>query len=327
MSKGKVTVLGVNGHLGQFAAKAFVATGWDVSGMARTDKAQLDGVRFVAGNSDSVEDMRRAIGDADVVVNALNLPYHTWFDGRSEGQMARVIEAMGRTGKTMLFPGNIYNFAASDRQVTPDLGQDPETVRGQLRVRVEQGLAAAAERGDVQVIVVRAGDFYGPGAAADWFDQAVFREIGKGIVAPMGLPGVGHSWAYLPDLGRAFEAVASMRTSLGAFENFHFAGHFVTPEQMGATIAKFAPVPVRIKPTSLLLLRLIGFIDPIMREISKMAYLWRNPMELLDPRLDALLGEGFTTPFETAIATTVRPFFDAKDKPRKSAEPLALKAV
>src|SRR6185295_5154733 len=50
MSKGKVTVLGVNGHIGQQVAKAFVAAGWDVTGMARGDRHRLPGVRFVRGD-------------------------------------------------------------------------------------------------------------------------------------------------------------------------------------------------------------------------------------------------------------------------------------
>src|SRR3569833_1502081 len=87
MSKGKVVVLGVNGHFGQAVAKAFVAAGWAVTGMARSDKYRTPGVRFVRGASDSVADMRNAIGDAEVVVNALNMRYDQWFEGRMEAQM------------------------------------------------------------------------------------------------------------------------------------------------------------------------------------------------------------------------------------------------
>jgi nucleoside-diphosphate-sugar epimerase len=309
MSKRKVVVLGVNGHIGSFTARAFVEAGWAVAGMARTDRHRIAGVRFVAGDSDSVEDMRRAIGDSDVVVNALNLPYDKWDKGRKERQMARVLEAIGTSGRTMLFPGNIYNYSASDREVTPDLPQRPQTPRGAIRVRVERLFEAAAARGDIQAIVLRAGDFYGPGSTTDWFDLAMFREIGKGRVATMGAPGIGHAWAYLPDLARAFEALASMRATLGVFERFHFAGHFVTPEQMRAAIERAAPVPVVVRPFPLWIMKLIGLVDPLMRETAKMAYLWRHPMELRDDRLEALLGKGFGTPFEAAVAATVTPFF------------------
>jgi nucleoside-diphosphate-sugar epimerase len=308
MSKGKVVVLGLNGHIGHAVAVAFRDAGWDVAGMARSDRHRTPGIRYVQGDSDSVEDMRRAIGDAQIVVNALNMRYDQWFEGRMEAQMARVLEAMGRTGKTMLFPGNIYNFSASDRVMTPDLPQRPQTVRGALRVRVEQQFEAAAARGDVQVLIVRAGDFYGPGSSGDWFDHVMFTDIQKGVVKTMGKPGVPHAWAYLPDLGRAFEALASVRKSLKAFDRFHFAGNFVTGEEMGAAIARAAPAPVKVSAFPMWLLQVAGLVDPVVREVSKMRYIWQNPMELRDERLEEILGEGFNTPFEQAVAAAAAPY-------------------
>ena len=308
MSKGKVVVLGLNGHIGQAVAKAFRDAGWDVAGMARSDKHKTAGIRFVQGDSDSVEDMRRAIGDAEIVVNALNMRYDQWFEGRMEAQMARVIEAMGKTGKTMLFPGNIYNFSAKDRVMTPDLPQHPQTVRGELRVRVERQFEASAARGDMQVLIIRAGDFYGPDSSGDWFDQVMFTGIKGGVVKTMGKPGVPHAWAHLPDLGRAFEALASVRKSLKAFDRFHFAGNFVTGEEMGAAIAKAAPGPVKVSPFAMWMLQLFGMIDPVVREVAKMRYIWTNPMELRDERLADILGEGFNTPFDEAVALSAAPY-------------------
>jgi nucleoside-diphosphate-sugar epimerase len=306
MSTGKVVVLGVNGHIGKEVAKAFVAAGWDVTGMARSDRHRLAGVTFVRGDAESVEDMRRAIGDVDVVVNALNLPYASWDKGRKEAQMARVLEAMGTSGRTMLFPGNIYNYGARDRYVTPDLPQRPQTPRGEIRKRIEQSDEAAAARGDLQVIILRAGDFYGPECEGDWFDQAILKEIGKGRIQTVGTRGVGRAWAYLPDLARAFEALAAVRSSLKPFENFHFAGNFATPEQIEAAIRKAVPGPLKSSAFPLWMLHALGLFSPVMREIAKMDYLWRNPMELRDERLAALLGRGFDTPFDAAIAATVR---------------------
>jgi NAD(P)H-hydrate repair Nnr-like enzyme with NAD(P)H-hydrate epimerase domain len=71
---------------------------------------------------------------------------------------------------------------------------------------------------------------------------------------------------------------------------------------------------VTVKPFPLWIMKLLGLVDPIMRETGKMAYLWRNSMELADTRLDALLGTGFNTPFETAIASTIAPFFKPGNK-------------
>lgn len=309
----KVLVLGINGHIGNAVARAFAAAGWEVSGFGRSNRQPLPGVRFVKGDAEDVAAMRAAIGDTRVVVNALNLPYPDWDKGRMEAQTARVIEALGTDGKTLLFPGNIYNYAPTLRHVTPDQPQVPPTPRGAIRQRVETMYREAAQRGDLQVIILRAGDVFGPATSGDWFDLVMLREAGKGRVATMGEPGVGHSWAYLPDLAGAFEKLAWHRAELGRFETFHFAGHYVTPEEMGAAIAAAAPVPVKVSRFPRFTIGLMGLVSPMMREVAKMGYLWEHPMQLEDPRLDTLLGPDYGTAFPKAIAATVAPFF-AKER-------------
>jgi hypothetical protein len=39
-----------------------------------------------------------------------------------------------------------------------------------------------------------------------------------------------------------------------------------------------------------------------------MRYIWQNPMELRDERLEEILGEGFNTPFEQAVAAAAAPY-------------------
>lgn len=308
--KGKVTVLGINGHIGHHAASAFHAAGFAVTGFGRSNRKPVPGIAFRQGDAGRLDDLRAAVDDADIVVNALNLPYDQWHKGRAEAQLARVIAAMGTSGKTLMFPGNIYNYAATERRISPSTPQRPQTPRGAIRVRQEEMLEKAAREGRFQIIVVRAGDFFGPESTGDWFDQAILLEAGKGKVNRMGDPDVGHAWAYLPDLARTFVAVAERRDQLGSFERFHFGGHYVTHGQLTAAIQAAAPVPLKQAALPWIVLQAMGLTNGVMREVVKMRYLWNNPMQLVDPRLDALLGSDFGTSFEEAIAATVRPFFD-----------------
>lgn len=310
-----ITVLGINGHAGRFVAAAFAEAGWTVRGFGRSNRYPQSGVEFVGGDADNPEDLVRAIEGSAVVFNGIHPPYDKWFGGRMEEQTSRVLEAARRAGvKTFLYPGNIYNYAASDRVVTPDLPQRPETPRGAVRVRTEKLLEDAAKRGEMQIIIQRAGDFYGPGNVGDWHDLMIMREAGKGKVTAMSNSNAAHAWAYLPDLARAFVRLAEIRDTLGAFESFHFAGHYVTSDEMIAAIRSAAPVPLREVPPPLTLLRIVGIFDPIMREVLKMRYLWETPMALRDERLDAILGKDFGTPFEDAIAELVAPFFKSARK-------------
>src|SRR5690606_29004206 len=117
---------------------------------------------------ENLDDLRAAAQGSDVVFNALNLPYHQWGNGAAESLMARVISASH--GKTMLFPGNIYNYAATDRVVTPTTPQRPQTYRGAIRQRMESALESAAEAGDLRAVILRAGNFYGHAFGGDFFD-------------------------------------------------------------------------------------------------------------------------------------------------------------
>jgi nucleoside-diphosphate-sugar epimerase len=316
MSNGNVTVLGSNGHVGNATMRGFRDAGWNVVGFGRSNRRPVQGTTFMSGDANELAAVKAAIAGADVVVYALHLPYDKWGNGASERQLQVVIDAMAGTGKTLMFPGTIYNYRASDRFVAPTLRQEAEAPRGAIRIRLEGMLRAEAEKGSFRVIILRAGDFYGPGETGDWFDQAMLMDYPKGKIHHLGDLDKGHSWAYLPDLGRAFAHLAGQRSTLAPFENFHFHGHWATHREMMAAIGKALPKPVSVSPMPWWLLRMVGLVNPIMRDIYRMRYLWLNEMELVDPRLDAMLGAGFGTPLDEAVGQTVASHLAA---PRKAA--------
>ena len=211
MTKGKVTVLGSNGHIGNAAMIAFRDAGWSVTGLGRTNRKPVSGTGFVACDADYVAVVRAAVADADVVVYALHLPYDQWGNGRSEKQLQVVIDALGHSGKTLLFPGTIYNYRAGDRVVSPATRQSAEAPRGEIRIRLETMLREAAAAGKFQAVILRGGDFYGPGNRGEWFEAAMLMDVGKGKIYHMADPKLRHSWAYLPDLARAFAVLAEKR--------------------------------------------------------------------------------------------------------------------
>ncbi|AVX03073.1 hypothetical protein MXMO3_00527 [Maritalea myrionectae] len=301
-----VAILGINGRIGQFAAKAFIDAGWQVKGFGRANRAPFQGFEFVEGDAFNLKDMQRAVEGADVVVHALNLPYDKWADDEKGAvQLNRVVlEAMKGSGKTLLFAGNIYNYGAKDHKLTPDLPQHPATDKGEIRVQMEQEMVDAGRTHNFQVLIIRASDFFGPDATGSWFDLAIGREFNKGKITRICDGKTLHSWAYLPDLGRVFEKIAGHRDQLGAYENFHFAGYRVTGDQLIATIQAALPTSFKVVQLPWWVFNTMALFNPMMREIVKMRYLWQEPHQLVDPKLDAILGPNFGTPFERAVAET-----------------------
>lgn len=309
-----ITILGINGHIGHATARAFVARGWYVIGFGRTNRHPIAGVEFFKGDADNVGDMAAAIARADVVFNGLNLPYHLWGNGAAEALMARVIEAMGTGGKTLLFPGNIYNYAPDSRVITTSMAQVPPTERGQIRVAMERQIAEAARRGDIQAVILRAGNFYGSAFGGDFFDLLILREASKNRVCLNPASTVPNAWAYLPDLAEAFAVLTEHRSSFAPFENFHFKGHLRTADQTFAALQAATGQNLTRTTYPWLLFRAMGLFMPMIRGLVEMRYLWDNELGLEDPRLDALLGPDFGTPYEVAMAEVARTFFGARQK-------------
>lgn len=303
-----VTILGLNGNLGKAVAQAFVAAKWRVIGMGRGNKAQLNGVEFVEGDVNLVADTKRAIADADVVVNAINLPYEKWGNGRAEATLAHVLDALKGSGKTLMFPGNIYNYAAEQHLILPNSPQNPHGEKGKIRVAMEEQLRHAVHKDGTKIINIRMPDFFGPNGINSMFYLGLLGEIKKSKLQYPGDLSLGHSWAYLPDVGRAFVKVAEAREGMGDFENFHYQGHFVTGHQMIAAIQDVLPVRAKVTKMPWGIMGFLGLFIGMLREVVAMRYLWDNPHKLQDPRLDAILGEDFKTPFEQTIAISVPTF-------------------
>ncbi len=300
-----ITILGLNGRIGQEAARAFVAAGWQVAGLGRSDRVHIPGVRFIAGDADRPEDVARASACSEVVLDAVNLPYDKWDRDRFEKSLAARLAGLSGSGKTLLYPGNIYGFAAETHVLTPQTPENPPRDKGEIRIRLEKMLKDATVRDSLQVIVLRAPDFFGPGASGTMFDLIMLKNIRRGQLVYPGDPKIGHSWAYLPDLARAFVRVAEERQTLERFDRLHFAGAFRTGLELLDSAERALKQPLTLKQVNWLPYKVLALFVPILREVIKMNYLWENPHRLVDPRLDALIGPDFLTPFDEALAATL----------------------
>jgi hypothetical protein len=114
-----------------------------------------------------------------------------------------------------------------------DTPERPTNAKGRLRAAFEGEMRARAEAGRFRAVVLRAGDFYGSGEGS-WLDLAIAKDLAKGRLVYPGPQNLPHAWAYLPDLARAFVAVAerSVQDGAPAFETLHFAGHTLTGGQL-----------------------------------------------------------------------------------------------
>lgn len=188
------------------------------------------------------------------------------------------IAAAQATGARILLPGTIYNFGPDS---FPDLHeespQQAHTPKGRIRVEMERRLEQAAASG-VPVLIVRAGDFIGPGAGGNWFSQGVIRK-GRPVTAMSlpGTPGVGHSWAYLPDVAETMVRLLAPGRRCRSFARYHMRG--IWDEDGTALVDSVRRVTGRAIATSRLpwwALRLAAPFHRLSRELAGMRYVWQG---------------------------------------------------
>ena len=301
-------VLGASGGIGGETAAALARHGWTVRAFARRppDPGLAGPFKWIAGDAMDADAVRDAAAGAATIVHAVNPPgYRGW--GRVVLPMLdNTIAAARETGARIVLPGTIYNYGPDAFPLLwEDSPQTPETVKGGIRVEMEERLKAAARDG-VPSLVVRFGDFFGPRPGGNWFSQAMVKP-GRPLrtFTQPGAPGAGHAWAYLPDAAETIARLLDRRAELDPFDRFHFAGHLDRDgTALEAAIRRIAGGGLKTKRLPWGLLRLAAPFNESLRELVAMRGFWQRTVALDGGKLAAFLGDVPHTPLEDALRTT-----------------------
>ena len=306
-------VLGATGGIGGEVAKLLLTRGWNVRALHRNPDLLPAGrktpkLHWLQGDAMSSTDVTRAASGMSVIVHAVNPPsYRNWGE-LVLPMLDNTIGAAQANGARVVLPGTVYNFGPDVlSDMHEDSPQTPITAKGKIRAEMERRLRAAASAG-CKTLIVRAGDFFGASTANNWFSQALvkpYRPVST-ITYP-GAPGVGHQWAYLPDVAETIGRLLEKSANLESFAVFHMEGHWdVDGTQIIDAIRRTAGNPrIKVRPMPWRLMRLLSPFVPLFRELAEMRYLWTTPARMGNERLRAVLGTEPHTPLDLAIRNTL----------------------
>lgn len=204
--------------------------GWNIRALHRgapRTAQQSNRIIWLRGDAMNAEDVRAAAQGCSVIVHAVNPPGYRRWAQLVLPMFDNTIAAARSIGATIVLSGTVYNFGPGAFPVlTEESPQNPLTRKGAIPVDMERRLLAASKSG-ARVLIVRAGDFFGPKAGNSWFTQGLVKP--RKPVTAVSYPGgrgVGHQWAYLPDVARTMVELLARRDSLDPFARFHMRGHW-----------------------------------------------------------------------------------------------------
>jgi nucleoside-diphosphate-sugar epimerase len=307
-------VLGATGGIGGEVARQLRDRGWNVQALQRGAPQaieQRDGMTWLRGDAMSAEDVRAAAEGCSVIVHAVNPPGYRRWSELVLPMLDNTIAAARGVGATIILPGTVYNFGPDAFPlVTEESPQHPVTRKGAIRVEMERRLLVASTKG-ARVLIIRAGDYFGPKAANNWFSQGLVKP-GKPVAA-VSYPGchdVGHQWSYLPDVARTIVELIAHRDSLESFSSFHMTGHWDADglqmvKAIQGVVARRTGKTPRVSAFPWWLVTLASPFVTTFREMREMRYLWREPLRMDNARLTAALGHEPHTPLDEAVEATL----------------------
>jgi nucleoside-diphosphate-sugar epimerase len=307
-------VLGATGGIGGEVARQLREAGWNVRALRRggsPDGARGDGMEWLDGDAMHRGEVVAAAAGCSVIVHAVNPPgYRRWAE-LVLPMIDNSIAAARAHGATLVLPGTVYNFGPNAFPLlSEDSPQEPLTAKGAIRVAMEDRLRIASEDG-CRVIVVRAGDFFGPKLGNSWFSQGLVKPgLPVKSVSLPGARGVGHQWSYLPDVARTMVELLRRRETLAPFAVFHMDGHWEADglqmaEAVCRVVVRRGGARPALKPLPWWLMALASPFVPTLRELREMRYLWKEPVRMSNAKLLAVLGHEPHTALDQAVEATL----------------------
>jgi nucleoside-diphosphate-sugar epimerase len=310
----KVFVLGATGGIGGEMARQMRDAGWEVHAARRgtSPSPQLrDGITWISADALDGASVAAAARGAAVIVHAVNPPGYRNWPQVVLPMLDNTIAAARSQRATLILPGTIYNYGPDAFPVLRESSpQNPQSRKGAIRVAMEERLKDFAADGG-RVIVVRAGDFFGPQVGNSWFSQGLVkphRPVTR-IYNP-GSPGVGHQWSYVPDVARTMIELVDRGATLPSFASFHMAGHWDANgsqmiEAIQRVVTRRTGKEPRVSTFPWWLLTVTAPFVRLFREMREMRYLWQEPLRMDNAQLLETLGHEPHTQLDVAVEATL----------------------
>jgi nucleoside-diphosphate-sugar epimerase len=260
------------GPIGSAVARRLAAADHRVRVVTRSGSGpDLPQVERVAADASDAARMSELAAGAAVVYNCVNPPYHRWSTDWPP-IAASLLSAAERSGAVLATCANLYVYGPVDRPMTEDMPLAATFTKGQVRARMWQDALAAHEAGRVRVTEARGSDYVGPGAESHLGERVMPKLLAGKKVTVMASADTTHTWTYTEDMAATLVAIGSDERAWG--RAWHVPSALTgSQREVLAQLAAMAGAPApRVGTYSPLLIRAMGIVSPLMRELPEVAY-------------------------------------------------------
>lgn len=273
-----ITILGAGGTIANGLAKRLASRNQPFRLVSRKPKQEAHAAEIVAADVSDREQAIRAVAGSSVVHLVIGLKYdHKLWAELWPRIMANTIEACKRAGAKLIFFDNVYMYGRVDGPMTEETPFNPCSKKGEVRARIASMLIDAWKSGSIVATIARSADFYGPDASNGLPNIMIFGMQSRNKKAMwFENRGVPHSFTYTPDAAEALLKLAEEESAWNQTWHLPTAPNPPTGREFATMAAKQFGMPPKCRRIGPAMVRFVGLMNPVVREMGEMLYQYRS---------------------------------------------------
>jgi nucleoside-diphosphate-sugar epimerase len=187
--------------------------------------------------------------------------------------MRHVIEACKAAGSKLVFFDNVYAYGLVRGPMTEQTPYNPCSRKGEIRARIATELMEEAKAGNLQAMIVRGADFYGPQVPMSMIHSTVVEPLLLGKKPQwIGNPKAVHTFTYTPDAGRTVALLGNTPSAYGQVWHALSSNEQITGEALVRMACEAASRPYGLMRLPKIGVRVLGLFVPVLSEFVEMMY-------------------------------------------------------
>ncbi len=211
------TILGAGGVVANELAKLLINRNGEVRLVSRSGRSMPGASAHKADIARSDEAVQ-AMKGSSVVFLCVGLKYdrRIW-EELWPAIMTNTIEGCKQAGARLVFLDNVYSYGRVRGAMTESTTYNPLSKKGEIRAEIATKLMAEVKAGNIQAMIARAADFYGPFADNVAIpDMLVFKRLSEGNNANLlATADTKHSYTFTLDIANAMLTLADSQEAYG----------------------------------------------------------------------------------------------------------------
>jgi nucleoside-diphosphate-sugar epimerase len=218
--------------------------------------------------------------------------------------MQNVIVACKEHEAKLVFFDNVYTYGKVNGWMTEETPYHPCSKKGEIRLKIVNNLMDEVRKGNLQALIARAADFYGPDTPLGVVVVTVFQNYAKGKNAQwMGDPDKKHSFTYTPDAGAAVAILGNTPSAYNQVWHVPTDRNVLTGKQFMELAAQAFGVRPKYMSLKKWIVSIIGLFNPTIKETVEMIYQSESDYLFSSSKFEKAFGFKPTTYHEGIKAT------------------------